>query len=727
MKWHAISLSSPLYKEANMNASEAIQKIRANYGLTQEKLARILGVSFVSVNRWERGNSAPSPAQSKKIFDLLEKGLQDQHLTNTEAEFGVFASHGARNRSAGSLFEEPVPDVSFSHEPLMPLFQRIKSSSESPFTTDIHTLLSNSGNPAKVNNEPPLSGLSAGKNTYAYDAHTYHTKVPPQGIAEILNHYLPEKGVVLDPFAGSGMTGVAAAVTGNDVILNELSPAACFIESQFLSKVDPRAFERAVEKIMEETQELRRELYSTCCRECGKSTEALYFVWSYRVACPHCDTKFILWDNCRSYGNRVKDHKILKEFPCPACSTNLKKSRLKRFDAVPVQVGYKCCGSRQQEVTHPLNKEDLEKIALLQNGLHVAEDFAPDLDLPDGDNLKQPKNHGLTSIRSFYTQRNFAALTNIWRNIHRIEDTKLAGALGFVFTSLYQRVSRLSEFRFWGGSGNTPRFNVPYIFNEANVFRSFERKAKSIQDYYGTTGRHLNGKVAIKNGSATDMNWLPSQSVDLIFTDPPFGGFINYSEMNILWESWLGEFTNPKDEAIINKHQEKDLSAYGDLISKALCECRRVIKDNGWLILVFMNSSAGVWESLRRAIAEAGFEITQTDIFDKQHGTFKHHVSENTAGCDLVLHCRPVNSTKSQSENSADDDKNDVKNSVEKFISGVSLDNYKTVYLHVDREDDLDYRLLYSEWLASSITRGNSTVDFAEFRTILNNKIYKNN
>lgn len=703
-----------------MDAAEAICKIRSKHGLTQEKLARVLGVSFVSINRWERGSSTPSPAQSKRIMDLLAQGQGYEQLANPEAEFGIFASHGARNRSASILSNEFVGDVRLSDEPLAPLFQRIKGSSQSPFCTDIQSLLSADNAPAQVRDEPPTGGLSAGKNTYAYDAHTYHTKVPPQGIAEILNHYLPDKGLVLDPFAGSGMTGVAAAVTGNDVILNELSPAACFIESQFLSEVDPPAFQRAVEMVLDETQELRRELYSTRCRECGSTTEAQYFVWSYRVGCPHCDTKFVLWDHCRSYGSRVREHKILKEFPCPACSTVLKKSRLQRFDTVPVQVGYKCCGSRQQEVTHPLDADDLAKIARLQDGLYVAEQFAPQIELPDGDNLNQPKRHGLTSIRSFYTSRNFAALTNIWRTIHRLDDARLAGALGFVFTSLYQRVSRLSEFRFWGGSGNTPRFNVPYIFNEANVFTSFERKAKSIRDYYDTTGQHLAGKVAIKNGSATDMAWLPNRSVDLIFTDPPFGGFINYSEMNLLWESWLGEFTKPRDEAIINKHQRKDLSAYGELMFKSLCECKRVLKDNGWLILVFMNSSAGVWDSLRIAIAKAGFDIVQTDIFDKQHGTFKHHVSQNTAGCDLVLHCRPVDVARVHGRKSAPGLASDAKGSVAKFVSGLSLDRYKTVYLHVDRAEDLDYRLLYSEWLASSIATGGSTLDFAEFRVTLN-------
>lgn len=666
----------------------------------------------------ERGQR-PSPAQLKKILALFSSGLDDRHFTNPEAEFGVFASHGARYRSAGPLFEEPVAEIGLSSTPLAPLLQRIKSSPASAFAVDVYALVTQGNALAKVANEPPQGGLSAGKNTYAYDAHTYHTKVPPQGIAELLNHYLPEKGVVLDPFAGSGMTGVAAAATGNDVILNELSPAACFIESQFLSKVNPRAFERAVEKVIEETQALRRELYSTCCRECGRTTEARYFVWSYRVACPQCDTRFVLWDHCRSYGSTVKDHKLLKELACPSCSTILKKSRLKRFDAVPVQVGYKCCGSRQQEVTHVLNQEDLAKVALLQDGLHVAESFAPNLELPDGDNLNQPKKHGLTSIRAFYTPRNFAALTNIWRTIHRVQDVELAAALGFAFTSLYQRVSRLSEFRFWGGSGNTPRFNVPYLFNETNVFLSFERKAKSILDYYDTTGQYLQGRAAVRNGSATDMSWLPDRSVDLIFTDPPFGGFINYSEMNLLWEAWLGEFTNPEDEAIINKHQKKDLPCYSDLMFKSLRECRRVLKDNGWLVLVFMNSSAEVWESLRRSIAEANFDIIQTDIFDKQHGTFKHHVSGNTAGCDLVLHCRPADAAASRAVERPEGVAFDARRSVRQFVSGLALDKYKTVYLHVSREDDVDYRLLYSEWLASCITSGGGSVGFAEFKAIL--------
>mgnify|MGYP001950492568 FL=1 len=52
---------------------------------------------------------------------------------------------------------------------------------------------------------------------------------------------------------------------------------------------------------------------------------------------------------------------------------------------------------------------------------------------------------------------------------------------------------------------------------------------------------------------------MSSATVDYIFTDPPFGGNLMYSELNFLWEAWLKVFTNTKPEAITNKVQGKGL------------------------------------------------------------------------------------------------------------------------------------------------------------------------
>ncbi len=540
--------------------------------------------------------------------------------------------------------------------------------------------------------------------------------MPPQGIAELLNHYLPDGGVVLDPFAGSGMTGVAALATGHDCILNELSPAACFIASRFVARIEPEQFRSAARSVLRALEETRASLYTTECRECGRSTEILYTVWSYRVLCSDCGEEFLLWDVCRSYGNTVKEHKILREFDCPHCHARLTKSRLARTTTEPVQLGYVCCGSRQQEVVHPLSAADRDRIRQFERDVDSNDPFVPHIGLPDGVNLSQPKRHGLDRIDKFYTARNLAAMSALWRAIHRVPRTDLAAHLAFVFTSLYQRVTKLSEFRFWGGSGNTARFNVPFIFNEANVFVTFERKARSIEDHLRTTATHYTARSLVLNGSATDLGLLPDSSIDLIFTDPPFGANINYSEMNLLWEAWLGAFTNAKDEAIMSRSQGKTVDDYQRLMTKSLSECFRVLRPGHWMLLVFMNSSGRVWEALRQSILDAGFSIERADSFDKQHGTFKQFVSANTAREDLVLHCRksgtPVANSTAKGFVSAED-------SVRRFLASADLDHTRTVFLHVDRPEELDVRKLHSEWLAAAMVDGVKPVDLTAFRQLV--------
>jgi DNA modification methylase len=76
---------------------------------------------------------------------------------------------------------------------------------------------------------PFARDISEGKNDPIYNAHSYHTKVPPKAIEPFIQHYTKPGDLVLDPFCGSGMTGVAALHNGRKCILIDLSPAATFI------------------------------------------------------------------------------------------------------------------------------------------------------------------------------------------------------------------------------------------------------------------------------------------------------------------------------------------------------------------------------------------------------------------------------------------------------------------------------------------------------------------
>lgn len=562
--------------------------------------------------------------------------------------------------------------------------------------------------------EPYQHTITSGKNTYTYDAHTYHTKVPPQGITKLIDYYLPQNGLVLDPFAGSGMTGVASLISNRDVILNELSPSACFIADRFTSKCEPQILNQAVDDLLHSLSELRNKLYFTTCRECGRSTEILFTVWSYKVKCYSCDHEFLLWDYAKKYGANVREHKILSEFECPNCKTNLKKSKLKRTYSEPVFIGYKCCSNKIVE--HPLEDKDIELIKYIDNSSDFfIEGYYPQNEIPVGVNLNQPRNHGLNTVDSFYSKRNLIALNNLWYKINYYKDSNVASFLGFIFTSLYQRVTKLSEYRFWGGSGNTARFNVPFIFNEANVFITYKRKANSILDHLHTTAQYYKNKSLVVCNTATKMNYLPNESIDFIFTDPPFGSNINYSEMNFLWESWLNEFTNTHEEAIINKYQHKSIKEYENLMLSAFNECYRVLRDKHWMLVVFMNSSSKVWDTIINSLRLSKFDLLKIDIFDKKHGTFKHFVSKNTTGYDLILHCRKD----SELENALIPEIK--KHSTDSIIEYMIKVNKVPVhqYKHVNRLAEIDLKLLYSRWLAFALIRNHQVIDFKEFSTYI--------
>ena len=116
---------------------------------------------------------------------------------------------------------------------------------------------------------PPFAAdIKEGKNDPIYNAHSYHTKVPPRSIVPYILHYTRPGDLVLDLFCGSGMTGVAAQMCAEppaDILdsfpelkdrvgpracfLNDLSPAACHIAYNYNTPVDVDALKREFERI----------------------------------------------------------------------------------------------------------------------------------------------------------------------------------------------------------------------------------------------------------------------------------------------------------------------------------------------------------------------------------------------------------------------------------------------------------------------------------------------
>jgi DNA-directed RNA polymerase subunit RPC12/RpoP len=433
------------------------------------------------------------------------------------------------------------------------------------------------------------------------------------------------------------------------------------------------------------------------------------------MLCSSCGREFVLWDVARDERDSVRESKILGEFDCPRCGYHLQKRALKRTKRYPVSVGYRCCGAGLKENTAPPDEFDLHSLAQIEAGV-PGNLWYPTNPFPDGVNTRQPIAAGITSVDKAYTPRALHAMALLWSIASSWPDEDIRNKLRFTLTSLYQRVTVFSEFRFWGGSGNTANFNVPAIMNEQNVFTTFERKANTISWYF----REAAGKprlVEVSTQSACCLGQLPDKSVDYIFTDPPFGANINYSEMNILWESWLGVRTDTREEAIVNKFQGKSYPEYEQILRDAFSEMRRVLKDGAWLTVVFHNSSEKVWGSLQRSLSQAGFSIEGTQTFDKEHGTFKMFVSENAVGYDLVLHCRKSQEVEMHPQTCVTNGREDARAYVLRILRE-DAQPYVVRYLHVARDQEFNFRRLYADWLRDALPRGTVSLSFEEFRRI---------
>ena len=187
---------------------------------------------------------------------------------------------------------------------------------------------------------------------------------------------------------------------------------------------------------------------------------------------------------------------------------------------------------------------------------------------------------------------------------------------------------------------------------EKNVFHGLRRKMKTIRDAFATL-RDLDGQVEVRQGSSTRTH-LADESVDYVFTDPPFGGNIPYSEVNFISEAWLGRSTRTRDEAIVSSTQTKGVETYETLLTKVFREMRRLLKPVGKATVVFHSTQADIWQALINAYSAAGFSMELSNILDKKQGSFKQVTTVNSAKGDPMLLLTPQGSQKSTIRNPAD-------------------------------------------------------------------------
>lgn len=518
--------------------------------------------------------------------------------------------------------------------------------------------------------------LSAGKEDPIYFAHYYSTKVPPQGIVPLLMHYTNPGDVVLDAFCGTGMTGIAAQMCEDraaaarfggrsgrrSAVLSDLSPTATFIASvtnrlaelaEFLDEIDEElaAIERQYPSVLK-TQHVgwprgaapsarknsdRKEAHTSL-------GEIEYVVWSDVYNCPSCQTEVSHWSLVfRGPGQDVPD-----QIQCPSCGAHLVTKTLprvfidsvdfeigrviRRAKQVPVLINYSVGSKRFEKVP---DEKDLDVIAALESG--PISNPIPLVELQEGFNTRQPReSHGFTHVHHFFSRRNLLLMSTYWSNISGYEDKKYQLAL-YVMTGAIQRVCRLNRYMPNHDRHVGPLSGTLYVAPLVAEIPATSYMRERIKDLRRCTPLVTGVGIAVSTQSATDLRNIPDRSIDYVFVDPPFGGNLNYSELNVLVEAWLGVRTATKAEAIVNDVQKKSLDDYRRLMRDSFSEFYRVLKPNSWMTVEFHNSSNAVWNSIREALSDAGFVIASVRILDKQKGTTKQLSYAATVKHDLMI------------------------------------------------------------------------------------------
>lgn len=522
---------------------------------------------------------------------------------------------------------------------------------------------------------PFAADVSEGKNDPIYNAHSYHTKVPHKAVMRYILHYTEPGDIVLDGFCGTGMTGVAAQLCGDKksveslgyrvdeqgiiwegdqpfsrlgarkAVLVDLSPAATFIAYNYNTPVDARAFEREARRILAEVEKECGWMYETRHSD-GSTGRINYTVWSDVFVCPACGREMVFWDVAVDHQKGA----VRDQWHCPGCNALLSKSPRKesralrverafetRYDRaigqtvrqakqVPVLINYSVGKKRYEKRPDERDLRLLEQIEQAE----IPYPF-PTHPLPKGDKTSDPFNVGITHVHHFYTRRNLWALAAMWAQ------TSSSLKMGWIITGIDTICSKLLNFRVSGSGKPTPLKGTLYVsslYPELNPHRMFYNKFHlRLSPIVGI----LDNTYKFITTQSASFKILSNNEMDYIFVDPPFGANLMYSELNFLWEAWLGVFTNNQPEAVINKTQRKGLPEYQALMEACFREFYRVLKPGRWMTVEFHNSQNAVWNAIQEALQRAGFVVADVKTLDKSQGSFNQVNSQGAVKKDLII------------------------------------------------------------------------------------------
>ncbi len=425
--------------------------------------------------------------------------------------------------------------------------------------------------------------LVEGVRPRKYQMHRYFARKPANIVAEYISTYSKQGEIVLDPFCGSGVTPIEALRLGRKAIAIDLDPMAIFLTRLTCQPVDLSDLQKAFEHIKETAKEEINKLYLTKCPKCQSNAITTHTIWHLEDKHPTKTKPLEIWYKCQNPYCDSKGKKLL---------TDDDLARLQQLEETGIPYWYP------------------------QTRFYY----------PDGSAFE--KKEKLDSVDELFTKRALVALSLLYHEIEGLAEGVVKDLVKLTFTASLALASNLIPVIQEGKAGRSwarPSYWVPPKHFELNVWDCFENRFEKTLRGKEESNRDishyqqaedidelLDGKanILLMNESALSaLRKLPPNCVDYVFTDPPYGGAIQYLELSTLWTSWLGLDIPYSDELTINPAQKKSFDYYHQLLTTIFNEVYRVLKGGRRMTVTFHSTDVKVYNSIIRAVSYTGFDL----------------------------------------------------------------------------------------------------------------------
>jgi len=250
-----------------------------------------------------------------------------------------------------------------------------------------------------------------------------------------------------------------------------------------------------------------------------------------------------------------------------------------------------------------------------------------------------PKGSDVSTVDQLFSKKQLADLALLKSIIKKEKDLNIRNSCLLAFSSSVNKYNLTFHYTTTDGGGDSGPFRY-YRYRKApkpgelsliDIFTTkFKKVVEAKKDIQYFINENTIENIKILKGTATDLSWIPKETVDYIYTDPPYGKKIPYLDLSTMWNAWLDLEVTKEDyelEAIEGGENGKSKNDYNNLIARSIKEMYRVLKYDRWMSFVFAHKDPEFWHLIIDTAESCGFEYIgavpqkngQTSFKKRQH------------------------------------------------------------------------------------------------------------